>query len=617
MRITLTLAFLLMMTQLMQAQSTPTLQFIPKKNTVFILEVTPYATYNKLDAEHRKEMKTAEFMAEMLVQMTQDSSNEELKEKISKHLENPEEIGLMLKKDVFAWANRPEDMSSEDFNGSSDALYLNAIVPVTDGKKFRKFLDELFGEKTKALVPSGNALNMVHDGTLINWNKDRLVISRSTVEPSFFEDPAEFEAKQDRIIRMQADLLGKEWSTEQSMVGDQQFQEHLKDKSDVSVWMDYSQLMPPLEEIPMEGREIIKSLIDNFGDMKLGIYGHLNKGEILLEYKAYYGDAVDNIVQETYDSKINKKIFKYIQGKNLMAMYSAHFNPEGLVDSYYDEITKALKKSKEGTLISNMIDIVDIFIDEDEIYTLWDGDIVMALTDMKVVERETRDYEYNEDTDTWDEVVSKNKEIMPIGLLAGSYGSEENVKKFIKLGVNAGALSQKAENAWSIAGAKQELGMDVYIIMNKDLLFITNDETLLNNPKGFSGKERMAKDDFRNMFAHPQYGFMDINKMAEVAKKRLEEADGEGSKMLEKMEKSLAKASEIFKRVELKLHKPGDHMISSDLRVIMTNPDANVLQTLFDLGEKLARFAPGMMSPGSSEPFMEEKPAEEKDVKKL
>ena len=49
------------------------------------------------------------------------------------------------------------------------------------------FLDQLLGkDKTNRVIPTGNALNLIENQTLINWSKERLILSRSTITQSFW-----------------------------------------------------------------------------------------------------------------------------------------------------------------------------------------------------------------------------------------------------------------------------------------------------------------------------------------------------------------------------------------------------------------------------------------------
>jgi hypothetical protein len=289
---------------------------------------------------------------------------------------------------------------------------------------------------------------------------------------------------------------------------------------------------------------------------------------------------MNNIMRAANNVKANKNLLKYVQGQNLMAFYSSTFNIQGYADTFVEEFKKVLNTTKEGKILSNMIDILDIVIDEDEMYTLWNGDVMMAMTDIKTIEREATNYEYNDESGKWDKkVVTKVKDPLPIFVMGGSYGSKENVLKFIELGINIGGLSKRADGVYAIAGSLREVGVEVFVIINKGTLLITNNIELTEKRKGFKCKERMNKTDWKNTMAHNTYGFIDIQKIIEVMEKVSKEADKD-------MPKDMVEVKEKIDRIELKTLPEGSSGYTTQLRLIMKGDKQNTLNTLVDFGFK-------------------------------
>jgi hypothetical protein len=324
---------------------------------------------------------------------------------------------------------------------------------------------------------------------------------------------------------------------------------------------------------------------------KIAAYVHIDAGEFSLEYKSYMNEKMGNIARGASSLKPNRKLYKYIKGDNLMAFYSGQFNIKGYAESFSKEISEVLNKTKEGVLVNNLWDIVDIFVDEEEAYTLWNGDFAMALTGLKTIQKEQVDYNYNADTDTWDEETSTKEEIMPVGVIGGSYKSEENVMKFIKLGVNIGGLSQRGEGVYAVAGAQKELGMDVFVILNKGVLLITNDSLLTVKRKGFSGKEKFPVAEWKNVLTTMQYGFVDVVKFADVVTKYHEKAD-------KKVPENINKAKDVITRMEMKVYKPIGNTMASEFKIIFTDKNKSTLNTLFELGKKGMQMGPMLGFPG-------------------
>lgn len=576
------LFILLLLSTLAQAQADEVLKSIPKKDVFFIGTITPHETFQKLDKETRESYEIAPILANTVVQMTQDSMDENLVESLKLRFANPEETGLQTTKDVFFWATRMSNPTLDRY--AEDELFFQVVMPVADITKLEIMLADLFGEQATAPLVIGKANNIMHDGFLINWNKNRLILVRSSDEQSFFEEDEEFAARQQEGLQLRANALGNDYKLEETIFSDAQFQNHLQKKADIALWMDYDNLLSeiPVNQIPREGRETFKAVTNIFMGLKIAAYVQIQEKELVFEYTNYFGEEMGNIMRAATKEKANKNLLKYVEGENLMAFYSGVFSIEGYAETFFDELKKALNTTREGKILNNMIDIVDIFVDEDEMYTLWNGDVVLAMTDITTVEREFVSYEYNEESGNWDnEVVNKIQEPMPILMMGGSYSSKENVMKFIDLGINIGGLSKRADGVYVIAGSLEEMGMEAFVILNKGTLMITNNKKLAEKRKGFKCKERMNKTDWKNAIAHSQYGFVDIEKTIEVLEKI-------GEKRGEETPKDIVEAKETFDRIELKVTQETENSTTTRLRLILKDKEdsQNTLQTLVKYGTK-------------------------------
>ncbi|WP_264788678.1 DUF4836 family protein [Aureispira anguillae] len=571
-----------MATQLLVAQKKSMQQFIAKDKAAFILNLSPYKTYNKLDTATTNKYNISEMLAPMLLKMAGGDASESNLQQIQEDLEDTQKIGLNIQKDVYIWAQRPENPTDEIYENDPNVLFANIVVPITDGAKFRTFLDNLFGkEKTKVMIPTGNALSMLHNKLLLNWSKERLIIAFSTSEQSFFEETEEYEARTKRMLLEHAKALGS-LEASNSIAQDSDYQKHLNKDADFDVWMDYANIMPPLDQLPMQARDLMGSLFEFVGGMKLGGNGFIKNGEAEFLTKVYANEAMARVLSKSYNVKVNKDFFKYLDNSNLMGMYSFAMNPKGFMDAYSSELYTILKESREGTLITNLLDIIDIFIDEDEIYTLFKGDLLLALTDVKVIDRKSSDFEYNEETDKWEEITTTEKDVIPMATMMLSYGNKENIMKFIDLGANAGLLSKRADGVWAIGGVKEELGFDVFVVVHNGILMFTNDENITKNLNGIAKNKQLSGKTVKEITSYVQYGFMDADKMVQTAKKTFEQMD-------QKVPRELAHIEKTFKRLEFKTFAPQGNEMKSDFRLQLKDPNANVLQTMVDGILKIAK----------------------------
>ena len=592
-----------MATQLLVAQENTMQRFIDKDKAAFIATLSPYQTYSKLDKATTDKYNVSEILAPMLLGIAGGDMSEENVKKVEQDLADTKKVGLNTQEDIYIWAQRPNEMNEED----PEALFINLIVPVTDGDKFRSFLDQLFGaDKIKSMIPKGEALNMVHNGMLINWNKERLIITASTSEQSFFEEREEFESRQSEMYLEHAKSLGSV-TLDNSLAKDTDYQQQLDKDADFSIWMDYNNLMPPLTQVPMQARDLVGSLYDLVGGIKISGHGYAKKGEGEFTTTMYANESMARVFNQAYNLKINKDFFKYIDNTNLMGMYTFAMSPKGFMDSYSSEVYKALKKSKEGALVANMLDIVDIFIDEEEIYTLLKGDMLFAVTDIKVLDRKSSDFEYDEETDKWEEITTTVKEPMPMAVMMFSYGSEENIMKFIDFGANAGVLSKRADGVWAVGGVREEIGVDMFVIIKDGVLMFTNDENITKNLNGLPKNKQMPAKAVKDITTLVQYGFLDAQKMISTSKSTMKE-------MGQTFPKELATVEENLNKFEIKTFAPEGNQIKSDMRLIFKNKDANSLQIMVD---GMLKVMESKMGGRDEEPVYDEEEESEDGTKKL
>ncbi|CAA6803420.1 MAG: Unknown protein [uncultured Aureispira sp.] len=594
-----------MATQLLVAQEKSTQRFIAKDKAAFIVTLSPYKTYSKLDEATTNKYNVSEMLAPMLLGIAGGDKSEENIKKVEQDLSDTKKVGLNTKQDIYIWAQRPDKMNEDD----PEALFINLVVPVTDGTKFRSFLDQLFGaDKIKSMIPKGDALNMVHNGMLLNWNKERLIITTSTSKKSFFEERAEYEARQSEMYLEHAIALGAVTASN-SIEKDVAYQNQIKKEADFSFWMDYSNVMPPLTQMPMQTRELMASLYELVGGLQLSGHGYAKKGEGLFSMSMYANEPMTRVFNEAYTLRVNKDFFKYVDNTNLIGMYSMAMSPKGFVDSYGSEVYKALKKTKEGTLVTNMLDIMDIFIDEEEIYTLLKGDMLFALTDIKMMDRKSSDFEYNDESDQWEEITTTKKEPMPMAVMMFSYGSEENIMKFIDLGANAGVLSKRADGVWAIGGVKEEIGVDAFIIVKDGVLMFTNDEEITKNLSGLPKNKQIPAKDLKDISSYIQYGFLDADKMITTAKRTMKE-------MGQNFPKELAIVEENLSKFEVKTFAPEGNRIKTDMHLFFKDKEVNALQTMVDAMVEIIEQKKGN---NKEEPIYDDQEIEEDEdgVKKL
>jgi hypothetical protein len=591
-----------MTTQLLLAQGVSMQHYISKANSVFISNLTPYATYNKLDTATTNKLNLSKRIAPMLMGMTGADMSSANIAAVEDKLAAGKETGLEMLQEVYMWVQKPSQPEHEIYENASNPFTINVVLPVLDINKLKSFLTELFGAaKINAATTNNGTSSFIHNQTLVNWSKDRLIIARSTITKSFFDDDNAFNNRINTVLGMHAsDLTALKASA--SIHSDANYQQHLHKDSDMDFWVNYRDIVFAQQEVPAQFSALYESIMEFAADLKIGANGFLKNGEAQLLIESYTGEAMTRIMAASYNVKVNKDFFKYLNKKDLIGMYMVAMNLEGMVSSYGTELYKVLEKTKEGLMITNVMDIVDIFVDEQEIYSLLKGDLLFAVTGVQSFDRTSTDYEYSEESDTWEEVKKTKKEVIPTMAMMLSYGNEENIMKFVDLASNAGLITKNQAGVWTIGGIKEEMGFDVYVVVKEGVFMLTNDAQIIKNIQtGFPKSYQMDAKDLKDVLEYVQYGFLDFDQMMAAVKLGSTEMNIELPAQMKQLEAT-------FDRIEMISRAPKGNETTSELRLMMKDKNTNVLQSMFGIGADLAK----LMLSGASK-----NTEEEKGIKKL
>ncbi len=578
-----TFLLLLMVASVLTAQSNAVLETIPQKDLIAIGSMTPHSTFQKLDKERREEYNVASSMASLVLMMTQSDITEAKTNSMVAKFENPEATGLQVKENVFFWIKKAVDPDASPYS-ELPPMYYQLVIPVLDWSKLDLFMQELFADKAGEFLQIGNAKNVMHNGILINWNKKRLVICQSSATSSFYEEDEVFEARREAILKKQANALGNEYTKAESVMSDPQFVEHLQKKADISVWVNYDALMDEavFNEVPREGRATVEALVKKFSGYKLGGHIRVEQDEIVIDYESYYSETTAKIMRSANSKTGNKKLLKYVDSENLIGMYSMSFDVENYTTTFNEEIYSVLNTTKEGKLVVDMINIIDIFVDEEEIYSLWNGDMIVAVTGVDIIEKEYKRSSYDDETGEYlGRIKDTMKTPMPIGLMGIAFDGDENIKKFIKLGVDAGVISKRADGVYAVGGSMDELGREIFIIMNKGVLLFTNDETLADQRKGVARKKRIQKEDCKKATSSMVYAFLDVKKGTSIAQELEAELGGELPNDLDEWQK--------IERLELIVKPTKGNSTEAELHFKFNEEGSSAIEGLIELSQGVMR----------------------------
>lgn len=286
----------------------------------------------------------------------------------------------------------------------------------------------------------------------------------------------------------------------------QNYKSATAEPSDIHFWMDYTFFLDALQNggspygmvgsemaMAMEAMQGMGDIFYSNSNVSMGL--NFQNGKMAINSEMFMNDDMMNFYRNALDAKFNKKFLRYIEGGDQMFGYFfMNYNLKKSIDEGKVLMHKALQAMPGyGQMADDAMKILGIFIDEDAIADLWKGDLMLAVSGMKMMEMTEQTFEYDEDFNfiTKDTTVIKK---MPVVTMLASYGNEKDVMKFVDLGLHAGVILPVG-NYYKIP-IPEAGGMEVYLALKKGVFILTNDQNLVANKleNGLPKKQRLEKE---------------------------------------------------------------------------------------------------------------------------
>jgi hypothetical protein len=293
-----------------------------------------------------------------------------------------------------------------------------------------------------------------------------------------------------------AELLGRSFAS--SLQSHPDYLKALAKPADAHLWVDYLQFMTMGQDFSMMGgmpgaMGAMGMATQMFEDMYKGTFlsmtMNFNKGELELNSRMLGQGKMIEVMQNAYDSRFNKKMWKYVDSRFLLGYYTIQVDVEQLVEGLKDIIYPAISEMPMyGESFIRMMDVVGIVVDEDALYDLFKGDIFIALTGIRQSEIPVTSYEYDADFNP-SQVEKIVKKQYPEFLVMTSYGNEENMRKLMRLGESFNAFLNMGEYYQTMG---QDESDTYYLALKDGIMLFTNDGGLIEGRLN-TGVEKAAR----------------------------------------------------------------------------------------------------------------------------
>ncbi len=252
--------------------------------------------------------------------------------------------------------------------------------------------------------------------------------------------------------------------------------------------------------------KMMQALYSMYANSKL--YGELSFEEDKIVVKSAFktdketASAMSNIL----DAKVNKKMLKYIKSDSTVSVVSMAFNVEAYVDFYKTTIEKLIEsysdKTSEVEMMKDAFDIATtLFLDEDEIYDLFKGDILFTFNGVQSYTYQSKYSEY------------ETRATKPVFSLMSSMGNKNVMDKVLNIIRKSDLFIEKGNYFISKKTIDREIG-NLYIAYFDGIFFFSNNADLMRNlGSGYPKSEQLSKTQQKKILSNSTYAFFDADKL--------------------------------------------------------------------------------------------------------
>jgi len=282
-----------------------------------------------------------------------------------------------------------------------------------------------------------------------------------------------------------------------SLASNTEFTNYIKTGPDAAVMFDYGQFIDMSMNSVMGlgayggmGNMPYEFMKGFYKDLGMFAKVELNKDDVKFVVDMKHSEKLNEIYKEVKKTKISKKFLKYMNN-DLMGYYAVGIDIEGVSKGFGNTMKQIYPEvPKYGKIASAAMEVIDIMIDEQAIYKVFTGDMVVAVNGVKPVEVVHTTYDYDENYNMT-EVMDTTMQMQPEILFMLGIGNVADVNKLLKLLMSFDALKQVG-NMYELSYKKADL--PVYLKIQDDILFISNNKSYVEQPAVLDKKKQLSKE---------------------------------------------------------------------------------------------------------------------------
>lgn len=360
------------------------------------------------------------------------------------------------------------------------------------------------------------------------------------------------------------------------------------EKSDVVYWYNYGEMMQQYYERNMRYRYSYYEYTGmgkdtaNIHNMWQGSYVvslvHFEGNVATMEQRSYFSPAMQEHTMGLYRGRVDKKMFRYVKGENLMGFVAMSMDMEKFMKFYGSVYRETLRNSYAGfyeNYYMMMWDLLRVFIDEETMYNMLDGQFLFAVTDLKPYTASYLTYDYDDNFEKT-EIRKERTEVRPEFIMVAGIGKQDKAKEILGILERTGAL-KKQNSKYYLVNTPGEYDVKMYLALHNGMLIITNNEDIMVNhlKKGYGRSMGMKKQQRKIGRKSALVGWWDGKKSVEMVKKNYQEPlSEEDKKSLDLLQQGVNSGLVIGRKA-----KNGVQRI--DVKIELNDPQPGSKQTSF------------------------------------
>lgn len=341
---------------------------------------------------------------------------------------------------------------------------------------------------------------------------------------------------------------------------------------DVAYWYNYSEMMrQTVDRVPnymlyTGMADTIAKRKSMWEDCYVASLARFSGGEMHVSQRMYMNPDLAARTKGMYAGKVDKKIYRYIKSENLMGYASLSMNTEKMfkfTGSAYRETMSMYDRWMQGTLFTSW-DIARVFVNDDVLYNLFSGDIVVAFTDLRPFTASYVTYDYDENFNRT-EIRKERTEVMPEFVSLVSIGKKKEAQQILDIIEKANGIKKQGTDYYTI-NLPGSYDFRVFLALKNGLLIITNNEELVHDKlkKGYSANQRMSRKQVKEARRSPLMVYWDGTKTFDLVSKQMDK------KLSRRERKTMASLQSGISSAELAGTRPVNGVQSAELTVKFT-----------------------------------------------